>query len=313
MWNFYKAIWRHTYRRQLVLLILSAIVAALAAVPLDYQKEIINGLTQGIDFSGIVRLVFEMFAVVLLSLGLKGVLNYQAGLTGEWAIKQLRRKAYQEVGGLQKGGERGRIEGTLANMISSETETVGKFVGDAVATPVLELGTLISVIGYIAVTQPRLGLVLFCVIIPQVIILTLTQPRINNLVAERVLILRRSINQVTEQDIAEVKEMVFEEFDRIYKTRRKIFIWKLSAKFLLSAINGIGLVAVLTLGGWLVIEERGTVGTVVAAIVGLGRIESPWRQLTAFYRNLNAISVQFQLMKDFLIELQERDEKQTVR
>jgi ABC-type multidrug transport system fused ATPase/permease subunit len=153
---FYKAIWRRTARRQLVLLTLSAIVAALAAVPLDYQKEIINGLTQGIEFSGIVRLVSEMFAVVLLSLSLKGVLNYQAGLTGEWAIKQLRRKAYQEVGGFQMGGERGRIDGTLANMISSESETVGKFVGDAVATPVLELGTLISVIGYIAVTQPRL-------------------------------------------------------------------------------------------------------------------------------------------------------------
>jgi ABC-type bacteriocin/lantibiotic exporter with double-glycine peptidase domain len=161
------------------------------------------------------------------------------------------------------------------------------------------------------VSDYPLGLVLLCVIIPQVIILTLTQPRINKLVADRVLILRRSINQITEQDIADVKEMVFEEFDQIYETRRKIFIWKLSTKFLLSAINGIGLVAVLAIGGWLVIEGKGTVGTVVAATVGLGRIESPWRQLTAFYRNLNAISVQFQLMKDFLIELQERDEKQT--
>jgi ABC-type multidrug transport system fused ATPase/permease subunit len=307
MLNLYKAIWRHTAKRQLILLILSALVAGLAAVPLDYQKEIINGLTGGIGFSRIVRLVSEMFAVILLSLGLKAVLNYQAGLTGEWAIKALRGKVYQDTSG--KDSERDRVEGTLANMISSESETVGKFVGDAVATPMLEFGTLVSVIGYIFVTQPRLGLVLLCVIIPQIVILTLTQPRINSLVAERVLTLRRSINQATEQDVTEVKQMVLENFDHIYETRRQIFIWKLSTKFALSVINGIGLVAVLTLGGWLVIQDKSTVGTVVAATVGLGRIEQPWRQLTAFYRNLNAISVQFVLMQDFFITLKEKETK----
>jgi ABC-type multidrug transport system fused ATPase/permease subunit len=305
MLNLYKAIWRHTAKRQLILLILSALVAGLAAVPLDYQKEIINGLTGGIDFPRLVRLVSEMFAVILLSLGLKAVLNYHAGLTGEWAIKALRGKVYQDTSG--KDSERDRVEGTLANMISSESETVGKFVGDAVATPMLEFGTLVSVIGYIFVTQARLGLVLLCVIIPQIAILTLTQPRINSLVAERVLTLRRSINQATEQDITEIKQMVLENFDHIYETRRQIFIWKLSTKFALSVINGIGLVAVLALGGWLVIQDKSTVGTVVAATVGLGRIEQPWRQLTAFYRNLNAISVQFVLMQDFFITLKEKE------
>lgn len=310
MWKLYKAIWRHTAKRQLVLIVLSVAVAGLAAVPLDYQKEIFNGLTRGLDYSELLRLGAEMVAVILLSLALKWVLNFQASLAGEWAIKRLRTRVCEEAGSRGNDGERELEEGTLANMVSSESETVGKFVGDAVAEPVLQIGTLISVVGYIAFTQPRLGLLLLFVVTPQIVILALTQSRINTLVAERVLVLRRSINQVTKHDIAKVKQSILEDFDRIYGTRRKIFVWKLSTKFVLSAINGFGLVAVLTIGGWLVIEGKSDVGTVVAATVGLGRIEQPWRLLAAFYRNLNAIRVQYDLMQEMFAELHPEDETQ---
>jgi ABC-type multidrug transport system fused ATPase/permease subunit len=310
MWKLYEAIWRRTARRQIVLIILSAMVAVLAAVPLDYQKKIINGLNQGIDAAEVFRLGAEMIAFILLSLALKWMLNYQASLAGEWAIRLLRTRVCEEANNLRKDSERKLEEGTLANMISSESETVGKFVGDAVTEPVLQFGTLISVVGYIAVTQPRLGLLLLLVVIPQIVILVLTQTRINALVAERVLVLRRSINTITQRDIAEVQQMVLEEFDRIYETRRKIFIWKLSTKFALSAISAFGLVAVLVIGGWLVLEGESDVGIVVAATVGLTRIEQPWRLLAAFYRNLNAIKVQFELMRNLLIEPNEKDRAQ---
>lgn len=253
MLKLYEAIWRRTARRQIVLIILSAMVAVLAAIPLDYQRKIINGLNQGIDFSELFRLGAEMIAVILLSLALKWMLNYRSGLAGEWAIKLLRTRVCEEASSIGKNSKRKLEEGTLANMVSSESETVGKFVGGAVAEPVLQIGTLISVVGYISVTQPRLGLLLLLVVVPQIVILVLTQSRINVLVAERVLVLRRSINEITRRDITEVQQMILEDFDRIYETRRKIFIWKLSTKFALSAISGFGLVAVLIIGGWLVI------------------------------------------------------------
>ena len=302
MLKLYKAIWRRTARRQIVLIILSAAVALLAAVPLDYQKNIINSLTRGVDASEVFRLGAGMAAFILLSLALKWMLNYQASLAGEWAIRLVRTRVCEEANSRQRNDERKLEHGTLANMISSESETVGKFVGDAVAEPVLQFGTLISVVGYIAVTQPRLGLLLLLVVIPQIVILVLTQARINALVAERVLVLRRSINTITQHDIAEVQQMALEEFDRIFETRRKIFIWKLSTKFALSVISGAGLVAVLIIGGWLVIEGKSDVGIVVAATVGLTRIEQPWRLLAAFYRNLNAIKVQFELIQSLLTE-----------
>jgi ABC-type multidrug transport system fused ATPase/permease subunit len=304
MLGFYKAIWRATGRRQIVLVVLSIVVGGLAAVPLEYQKDIINGLTSGLTSGDLFRLGVEMMAFILLSLALKWVLSYRSGIIGEWVIRRLRTVIYQNANTPQTSGEAGVEKGTLATMISAETEAVGKFVGNAFAEPILQVGTLISVIGYIAATQPRLGLIVMMIILPQVVIVVITQTRINVLVGARVLVLRRSINTITHVELAEVKQSVLDDFEEIYDARRRIFLWKLSNKFVLSALNGLGLVTVLVFGGWLVIEGRSDVGTVVAATVGLNRIQQPWRLLIAFYRNLSAVRVQFELMRGAVKQLE---------
>lgn len=300
MLEFYQAIWRVTGRRQILLLVLSVAVSALAAVPLDYQKRIINGLGGDLTQETLVRLAIEMGAFILLSLALKWLLGFQSGTLGEWVIKRLRTVVCENAIDRTARDGVGPKRGTLANMISSETETIGKFVGSAVSEPVVQFGTLISIVGYIAVTQPRLGLVVMLIVAPQAIIVLLTQTRINALVAERVRVLRQSINTITAEDISAARQSILEDFDRIYDARRRIFLWKLSTKFVLSALNGVGMAAVLLIGGLLVLDGRGDVGTVVAATAGLGRIQQPWRLLIGFYRNLATTTVQYELFRDVL-------------
>ncbi|MHA1529629.1 MAG: ABC transporter transmembrane domain-containing protein [Alphaproteobacteria bacterium] len=304
MIEFYGVIFRATWRSQVVLIALSLAVAGLAAVPLKYQKDIINGLGAGLDPDTLLWLGIEMAAFILLSLALKWALNFRAGLVGEWAIRRIRRLTCEgEFPSREQDGPVGK--GTLAAMISAESENVGKFVGGAVAEPVLQMGTLVSVIGYIAATQPRLGLVVLMIVLPQAAIVLLTQARINRLVRERVLILRRTVNHITYGELAEIRQEVYDDFDRIYEARCRIFIWKLSTKFVLSAFNGVGLVTVLIFGGWLVIQGRSDVGIVVAATVGLQRIQQPWRLVISFYRNLSAVRVQFELMRSAIEHLRE--------
>lgn len=300
MLEFYQAIWRVTGRRQILLLVLSVAVSALAAVPLDYQKRIINGLGGDLTQDALVRLAVEMGAFILLSLALKWLLGYQSGTLGEWVIKRLRTVVCENAIDRTARDGAGPKRGTLANMISSETETIGKFVGSAVSEPVVQFGTLISIVSYIAVTQPRLGLVVMLIVAPQAIIVLLTQTRINALVAERVRVLRQSINTITAEDISAAQQSILDDFDRIYDARRRIFLWKLSTKFVLSALNGVGMAAVLLIGGLLVLDGRGDVGTVVAATAGLGRIQQPWRLLIGFYRNLATTTVQYELFRDVL-------------
>ena len=68
-------------------------------------------------------------------------------------------------------------------------------------------------------------------------------------------------------------------------------------------VHGLGLVGVLIIGGWLVLQGRSDVGTVVAATVGLAQVRQPWRLLIAFYRNLSAVRVQFEMIRHALPHL----------
>lgn len=296
MIQLYLAIWRISGRRQIILILLSIAIAALAAVPLGFQKEIINGLTVPEPSpKSLFLLGGGMMAAVLISLALKWLLGHRTGVLGEDTIRLLRRLLYA---GAAQPVENRSPTGTLTTAISAEAEELGKFAGGAFSEPVVQIGTLISVIGFITSTQPGLGMIALAMIAPQVVLVLATQSRVNALVARRVNILRRATNQLTVSQTDAIVRSVLDEFDAIFETRRRMFLWKQSTKFLLSAINGAGTVAVLMLGGWLVLQERTDVGTVVAATMGLGRIQGPTAFLIAFYRQVSATRVKFELLRD---------------
>ncbi|WP_299351019.1 ABC transporter transmembrane domain-containing protein [uncultured Shimia sp.] len=296
MLKFYAAIWRVSAGRQVVLIILSLIVAALAAAPLNFQREIVNGLTEATATAeDLIWLCIGMMAVILLSLSLKWLMGFRANILGEDIIRFLRRYIF---GAYLRAGAKSEDTGQSAAMIAAEAEELGKFVGSAFSEPVVQLGTLISVIGFIASTQPKLGLIALLIILPQVVIVLYTQSRVNALVSARVKILRRATGHVTGSDARALEEQVLQEFDEIYDTRRRVFHWKLSTKFLLSAINGAGTVAVLMLGSAMVLRDVTDVGTVVAAVMGLSRLQAPTAFLIAFYRQVSATRVKYELLRD---------------
>lgn len=300
MRQLYTAIWRVSGRRQLVLIAFSISIAALAALPLKFQQEIVNTLADGAaTAASLFWLGAGMMGAIVLSLVLKWLLGLRSGVLGEDIIRLLRQRLYSTTN--RNRPESGAIQtGTLTTAISAEAEELGKFAGSAFSEPVVQIGTLISVIGFIASTQPQLGTIALAMIAPQVLLVLFSQNRINALVADRVRILRRATDQIGAAEVAAAEQSVLDEFDRIFETRRQMFIWKLSTKFLLSTINGAGTIAVLMLGGWLVLQGRTDVGTVVAATLGLSRLQGPTAFLIAFYRQVSANRVKFELLRDIL-------------
>ena len=295
MIELYKAIWKNTGSRQILLIILSLGIAALAAVPLEYQKDIVNGLTQStLSTADLLSLCLAMFGFILLSLSMKWLLGYRSGLLGEDIIRKIRNRVGEIARDKPKDGNK-IGGGTFATMVSAEAEEVGMFAGSAISEPLVQAGTLVSVIGFIAANQPVLGLIAFSMILPQIVIVLTVQRRVNTLIKERVRVLRGATDQLVDPKVS-LSELSL-EFDRIYESRSKIFLWKHSSKFFLSALNGAGLVAVLLLGGWQVLAGNTDVGTVVAATAGLMRIQSPTKFLIAFYRQVSATSVKFDLLR----------------
>jgi ABC-type bacteriocin/lantibiotic exporter with double-glycine peptidase domain len=237
-----------------------------------------------------------MMGVILLSLALKWLMGYRSQILGEDIIRLIRRRLFDAASGTEQSNGIIRV-GTLSTAISAEAEDLGKFAGGAFSEPVMQIGTLVSVVGFVASTQPILGAIAFCMIFPQIVIVLYTQTKVNALLAERVRVLRAATDRFSVKHLQEVENSVLEDFDRIFGVRRSMFKWKLSTKFLLSAINGAGTVVVFLIGGVFVLRGQTDVGTVVAATLGLNRLHGPTAFLIAFYRQVSANRVKFELLR----------------
>jgi ABC-type bacteriocin/lantibiotic exporter with double-glycine peptidase domain len=181
-------------------------------------------------------------------------------------------------------------------MLNAEAELVGSFAGAAVASPLLQAGTLVSVIAFIVVSQPLLGAVALAVIVPQAAIVMALQQRINQQVRSRVQSLRDVSDRISGDGLSRIDNAVLTDFQDVFETRRAIFGLKLSSKFALSALSALGKVGILFLGGWFVLQGATDVGTVVASLTGLTRIEGPWRDLVTFYRTANTVRVKYAML-----------------
>jgi ABC-type bacteriocin/lantibiotic exporter with double-glycine peptidase domain len=295
--DLYRAVWRVTGRQQILLIGLSLTVAALAAAPLKFQQLVINGLVEDGEIHRIAWLCAGFLGVALLSAGLKFALSFRLSVVGERIVLRLRERLYANyVADVTAGAPDAPKRGTLVTMLAAEAESVGSFAGAAIASPLMALGTLVSVIAFILASQPWLGLLALGVVVPQAAIVLAMQRRINERVRERVQALRDASDRISESDLERIDDAVAADFREVFETRRKLFLLKLSSKFALSAISAAGAVGVLFLGGWLVLNGRSDVGTVVASLVGLTRIEGPWRELVSFFRNASTVRVKYAML-----------------
>ncbi|MCR9134456.1 MAG: ABC transporter ATP-binding protein [Alphaproteobacteria bacterium] len=294
MLELYRGIWSASKRAQLIVIALSITVAGLAAVPLQFQKSIINGLTEGTNARALVLLCAGYLAVLAVTSSLRFAMRFRISMLGESLIRRIRKSAYGEHSGATAPAEEKRE--TLVAIVVSEAEEVGRFAGDAIASPILQIGTLLSVVAFVATTQPYLGLFLIAVVLPQAVIVLSLQKSINERIARRIKLLRGISTALGPQQIKQTQQAVLDDFDRIYEGRRQTFRIKLTMKLALNLINGLGTVGILLVGGLLYLDGRTDVGTVVASLSALVRMNEPWRALIAFYRELSAVRLKFDLL-----------------
>lgn len=295
--DLYRAVWRVTGRQQLLLIGLSVTVAALAAAPLKFQQLVVNGLVEGGDMHRVAWLCAGFLAVALLSSALKFALNVRLSVLGERIVLLVRERLYTTyVANAALGVTGGPKRGTLVTMLAAEAEAVGSFAGSAIASPLMQLGTLISVISFILASQPWLGVLALGVVLPQAAIVVVMQRRLNRRVRERVQSLRDASDRISESDLARVEDEIVADFRDVFETRRRIFLLKLSSKLALNVISVAGTVGILFLGGWLVLHGRSDVGTVMASLTGLMRIEGPWRELVGFFRTASTVRVKYAML-----------------
>ena len=89
-----------------------------------------------------------------------------------------------------------------------------------------------------------------------------------------------------------------ERIERVFELNMGIYKIKYSMNLLMNFMHYGSVAVALGVGGWFATQHRIDVGTVVAVVSGLGKLNDPWGDLVNWARELSVDSVKYRLFAD---------------
>ena len=290
---------RCSWRHQLALGALSVIVFLVTTVPLELQRRIINDAIYRGDVAAVLWLAAAYGAVALTEGGVKLGMNIYRGWVGENAVRHLRNTIHANVRPIS-GASSAEAEGVEISLVLSEVEPIGNFVGVSTSEPLLQGGILLSVFGYMIYLQPEIAAVSLLVFSPQFVFVPLMQHAIIHRSASRIRVLRDIsggiINDAPRDGDHETAQKT--RIERVFALNMGIYKLKFSMNFLMNLMHHLGIAAVLGVGGWYAATGKIEVGTVVAFISGLAKLNDPWGDLVNWFREATSSGIKYRLVAD---------------
>jgi ABC-type multidrug transport system fused ATPase/permease subunit len=288
---------RFTLRAQLALAVLSVVVFLLSAAPLEIQRRIVDdAISQG-AVASIIWLALGYAGLAVTEGVVKLAMNVYRGWISENAVRQLRNTIHATMGAAANAGS-AEAEGVEISLILSEVEPIGGFIGASTSEPLLQGGILVSVFGYMVYLQPEIALVSLLMFSPQLIFVPWMQYSINRRVGMRIRVLREvsggivvSTHHHDDGDVAQKRRI-----DVVLTLNMGIYKLKFTMNFLMNLMHHLGVAVVLAVGGWYAATGRIDVGTVVAFISGLAKVNDPWGDIVNWFRDATTNGVRYRLV-----------------
>lgn len=130
--------------------------------------------------------------MVFVNGGFKYAINVIKGRLGERMLRRFRYELYTRILRFPLSHFRRVSQGELIPMITAEVEPLGGYIGDAIAQPVLQGGTLLTIVIFMFIQEPILGLAAISLYPIQGYIIPRLQRKVNRLGKERVKAVRSS-------------------------------------------------------------------------------------------------------------------------
>ena len=305
----FKFIWRYSKRDQIILLILTAISFPFLYLSLDLPKTIINKAIGGRDvpeeifgmtvdqIDYLLILSGAFLALVFVNGGFKFYVNVFRGQLGERMLRRLRYSLLARVLRFPLPQFKKVSQGEVIQMVNSEVEPLGGFVGDSIALPAFQGGTLLTILIFMFIQDWMLGLAAIALYPIQGYIIPKLQWHVNQLGKKRVRNVRvlaekigeavSGIEEVHANDGARrILARFTERLGVIYDIRYEIFRRKFFIKFLNNFIAQITPFFFYSIGGYLVIKGDLTFGALVAILAAYKDLSAPWKELLTYYQRL---------------------------
>ena len=200
-------------------------------------------------------------------------------------------------------------EGAVVSMLSSEVEKLGGFSGSSISGPLLQVGTLISILGYMFWVEPLVASIALVLYSPQFFIVPYFQKRLNRLSRDKAIKVRELgafIVDNAEDDLIskEAPPTFLTLTEQILNIRTRFLLGKNLMKAIINLLIALGPFGVIAFGGWLVIQDRIELGVILAFVSGLERLGGPIRQLIAEYSQITEAQMRYRMLLDAFPEPQ---------
>jgi ABC-type bacteriocin/lantibiotic exporter with double-glycine peptidase domain len=302
--SLYRFITQSTRHHQLWVCALTLAIVPVSMLPLEAQRRLVNEAIGGFDPSLLAWLGMSYFAAILVQGGLKYALNLRRGRIVEDVARELRHRIHATAAVTAAPDNRHVPEqGALVAMIAAESEDVAGFVAESISTPLLQGGTIVAVLGYLIWVQPLIASLAIVLYLPELIIVPWRQRTINRLGRVHTRTVRKLGNLVFAEGlgIGRLGPHGFDhQVDRAYAARMVIYRIKYSLTLLGNLLDALGPLAVLVVGGWLVIQGQTTVGSLMVFITGFQKVGDPLDQLMTFYRTAQNAHVKYGLLASWI-------------
>ena len=286
-------------QHQAALVLLSLVVFLLSAVPLEIQRRLVNDAIQRGALGTIVTLALAYFGVALAEGCVKLGLNIYRSWVSEKAVLDLRHAVATLTETAIPGKDRAQAEGAEISMILSEVEPIGGFVGVSISEPLLQVGILASVFGYLAYLEPLMAVLCAFAISPQMVFVPMMQRAVNRRAADRIETLRQvGGNMVGRKGGAEAANRQSGRLAHVFALNMGMAKVKFVMNFLMNLMHHLGVATALGVGGYYVVQGRIEVGTVVAFVSGLGKVTDPWGDLVNWFREMTAAKMRYGLLTE---------------
>ncbi len=305
--NILSYIWEYSRKHQLVIVALTCLSFPILYMTLELPKWIINdALTDkspvktlfGFEFQPVPFLVVLCVALLVLIV-LNGVLkmriNTFKGIIGERMVRRLRFSLIERTLRFPLSHFSKISSGEMISTVTAETEPLAGYIGESVALPLFQGGTMITILIFMFAQDWVFGLVSVALIPVQGYLIPKLQKQVNRLKKERVRRVRKLSERIGEtvsgaQEIrlqgteAYTLSEFSQRFGDLFWVRLEIFKKKFFMKFLNNTIGQITPFLFYLFGGYLVLKGDLTIGALVASLAAYKDLTSPWKELLNHYQ-----------------------------
>jgi len=317
--SMYKFVLKHSPRETAILILLTVLSLPVYYITLDIPKNVFNqGILAknvtfpyhlfGYDLSQVQYLFwlcFLFFLSVLINGGLKQYINTYKGRLGERLLRRMRYELISRIMRFPLPHFRKVSAGELIPMVTAEVEPLGGYFGDCFAQPLIQIGTLATVVAFLFIQNPIVGIAAISLYPIQGYIIPKMQRRVNQLGKERVRAMRKVSERIGEA-VAGAPEIhangtsTYERVDfaerlgRVFHIRFDIYIRKGQVKFLNNFLNQMAPLLFYSIGGYLVIKGQLSAGALAAAVTANKDMSAPWKELLDYYQSTQDSKIKYE-------------------